>query len=64
MADPNSYRVTVIDIDVSFTRLVAFYVKAALAAIPAAIIVAVILRVIGALVAGLLVGSGFAPFLR
>jgi hypothetical protein len=62
MADPNSYRVTVTDIDVPFTRLVAFFVKAALAAVPAAIIVAIVLRVIGALLAGLLVGSGFAPF--
>jgi hypothetical protein len=61
MADPNSYRVTVTDIDVPFTRLVAFFVKAALAAIPAAIIVAIVLRVIGALLAGLLVGSGFGP---
>jgi len=62
MADPNSYRVTVTDIDVPLTRLVAFFVKAALAAVPAAIIVAIVLRVIGALLAGLLVGSGFAPF--
>ena len=64
MVDPNSYRVTVTDIDVPFTRLVAFFVKAALAAIPAAIIVAIILRVIGALIAGLLVNYGFAPFFR
>ena len=64
MVDPNSYRVTVTDIDVPFTRLVAFFVKAALAAIPAAIIVAIILRVIVALIAGLLVNSGFAPFFR
>jgi|tagenome__1003787_1003787.scaffolds.fasta_scaffold18565082_1 hypothetical protein len=64
MADPNSYRVTVTDIDVPFTRLVAFFVKAALAAIPAAVIVAIILRILGALVASLLVGSGFTPFLR
>ena len=64
MVDPNSYRVTVTDIDVPFTRLVAFFVKAALAAIPAAIIVAVILRIIGALLASLLVGTGFAPFFR
>ena len=65
MADPNSYRVTVTDIDVPFTtRLVAFFVKAALAAILAAVIVAIILRLIGALVASLLAGSGFAPFFR
>ena len=64
MVDPNSYRVTVTDIDVPFTRLVAFFVKAALAAIPAAIVVVVILRIVGALLASLLVGSGFAPFFR
>ena len=64
MVDPNSYRVTVTDIDVPFTRLVAFFVKAALAAIPAAVIVAIILRIVGGLVAWLLVGSGFAPFFR
>ena len=64
MVDPNSYRVTVTDIDVPFTRLVAFFVKAALAAIPAALIVAVVLRLIGALIAGLIVNVGYAPFLR
>ena len=64
MVDPNSYRVTVTDIDVPFTRLVAFFVKAALAAIPAAIIVAVVLRLIRALIAGLIVNVGYAPFLR
>ena len=64
MVDPNSYRVTVTDIDVPFARLVAFFVKAALAAIPAAIIVALVLRIVGALLAGLFLGSGFSPFFR
>lgn len=64
MVDPNSYRVTVTDIDVPFTRLVVFFVKAALAAIPAAIIVALVLRIVGALLAGLFLGSGFSPFVR
>ena len=32
-------RITIADIDIPFTRLVAFFVKASLAAIPAAIIV-------------------------
>ena len=62
MVDPNSYRVTVTDIDVPFTRLVAFFVKAALAAIPAAIIVAIVLRLMGALIAGLIVNVGYVPF--
>jgi hypothetical protein len=54
MVDPNSYRVTVTDIDVPFARLVAFFVKVAFAAIPAALIVAVILRLIVTLLAGVL----------
>lgn len=41
MADPNSYRTTITDIDIPFGRLVAFMVKASLAAVPAAIIVTV-----------------------
>ena len=38
MGEPQ-YRITVGDIDIPFGRLVAFFVKATLAAIPAAIIV-------------------------
>ena len=44
MADPQ-HRTVIADIDVPFTRLVAFFVKAALAAIPATLIVWVILAV-------------------
>lgn len=62
MADPNSYRVTVTDIDVPFGRLVAFFVKAALAAIPAMLIVALIVRVIAAVVAGAFLGLGRGSF--
>jgi hypothetical protein len=54
VADPNSYRVT--DIDIPFTRLVAVFVKVALASIPAALIVLVILRVIGWIVGRLFLG--------
>lgn len=54
--EPES-RVTVVDIDISFGRLVAFFVKASLAAIPAAIIVGLILMLIGVLVRGIF---GFA----
>ncbi len=54
MADPNSYRVTVTDIDVPFGRLVAFFVKASLAAIPAAIIVWLVIWLIGAIVLAVL----------
>ncbi|NNM71653.1 hypothetical protein [Enterovirga aerilata] len=54
--------VTLVDIDVPFGRLVAFFVKASLAAIPAAIIVWVILWLIAAVVWGLLGLSFFRPF--
>jgi hypothetical protein len=57
-----SHRVTLVDIDVPFGRLVAFFVKASLAAIPAAIIVWVILWLIAAVVWGLLGLSFFRPF--
>jgi hypothetical protein len=47
MADGPANRVTLVDLDVPFGRLVFFFVKAALAAIPAAIIVMIILMLIG-----------------
>ena len=54
--------VTVVDFDIPFGRLVAFFVKASLAAIPAAIIVWVILWLLAAVVWGLLGLSFFRPF--
>ena len=42
MPEPQN-RITIADIDIPFTRLVAFFVKASLAAIPAAIIVWVVI---------------------
>ena len=54
MADPNSYRTTITDIDIPFGRLVMFMVKASLAAIPAAIIVSVAVSLIVVVVVGLL----------
>jgi hypothetical protein len=54
--------ITLVNIDVPFGRLVAFFVKASLAAIPAAIIVWVILWLIAAAVWGLLGLSFFRPF--
>ncbi len=47
MADLPETRVRLIDIDVPFGRLVFFFVKAALAAIPAGIILMLILMFIG-----------------
>ena len=49
MANGPDNRVTLTDIDVPFGRLVFFFVKASLAAIPAAIIVFFILMLIGLL---------------
>jgi hypothetical protein len=54
--------VTVVDIDVPFGRLVAFFVKASLAAIPAAIIVWVVLWLIAAAVWAVLGLSFVRPF--
>jgi fatty acid desaturase len=53
--------VTVVDFDIPFGRMVAFFVKASLAAIPAAIIVWVILWLIAAVLVALL-GHSFRPF--
>jgi hypothetical protein len=59
MAEPQ-HRVTIGDIDIPFTRLVAFFVKASLAAIPAAIIVWIIVAVAWFVLA-LIFGAGQWP---
>ncbi len=53
MADVPETRVRLIDIDVPFGRLVFFFVKAALAAIPAAIIVMFMLMFVGFLLSAI-----------
>ena len=50
-------RVTIVDFRVPFLRLVLFFVKAALAAIPAAIIAGFIVMLIAAILAAALGGS-------
>ena len=45
--------VVLVDLDISFWRLVLFFVKASLAAIPAAIIAGFILMLIGIIIRGL-----------
>jgi len=57
MSDP-AQRFIIVDLRIPFVRLVLFFVKAALAAIPAAIIVGLLLMLATALVAGL-AGNGF-----
>jgi hypothetical protein len=54
---PEPTPIIVTDLRIPFFRLVMFFVKAALAAIPAAIIVAIILMVLGAILAVTLGGS-------
>ena len=50
MIEPQ-HRIVITDIDIPFTRLVAFFVKATLAAIPAAIIVWLIFVTVWSLLA-------------
>ena len=59
MAEPH-HRIVISDIDIPFGRLVAFFVKAALAAIPAAIIVWVVLMAMW-FVAAMIFGLAFWP---
>ncbi len=55
----NETSVTITDLRIPFWRLVAFFIKAAIAAIPAAIIVSIIMTVVYAALAGLLLGGMF-----
>jgi hypothetical protein len=50
-------RIVVVDLRIPFFRLVMFFIKASLAAIPAAIVVAIILAVLTAIIAALAGGS-------
>jgi hypothetical protein len=50
-------RIVVTDLRIPFLRLVVFFVKASLAAIPAAIIVAFVIILLTAIIAGLAGGS-------
>jgi hypothetical protein len=56
-------RVVVVDLRIPFVRLVLFFVKAALAAIPAAIIIGLLLMLVTALFAGL-AGDGGVVMMR
>ena len=49
----NGQRMVIVDLRIPFVRLMQFFVKAALAAIPAAIVVDFLLMVTTAIVAGL-----------
>jgi len=54
----NAQRFVIVDLRIPFVRLVLFFVKAALAAVPAAIILGLLLMLMTALVAGLLGDHG------
>jgi hypothetical protein len=57
-------RIVVVDLRIPFVRLVLFFVKAAIAAIPAAIIVGLLLMLITALFAALAGDSGVVMMRR
>ena len=57
-------RFVIVDLRIPFVRLVLFFVKAALAAIPAAIIVSFVLILATALFAGLAGDGGFVMMRR
>jgi hypothetical protein len=59
----NAQRIVIIDLRIPFFRLVMFFVKAALAAIPAAIIVGFLVMLITALIAALF-GDGGVLMMR
>ncbi len=58
MSDP-AQRIVIVDLRIPFLRLMLFFVKAALAAIPAAIIVGFLLMLVTALIAALVGDGGF-----
>ncbi len=55
----SAQRIVVVDLRVPFVRLVLFFIKAALAAIPAAIVVGFLLMLVTALIAALIGHGGF-----
>ena len=61
---PGNQRVIVVDLRIPFFRLVFFFVKVALAAIPAAIILGAIGMVVTAAIAAFLGGGDVDAFLR
>jgi len=61
--DEDAQRFVIIDLRIPFIRLVMFFVKAALAAIPAAIIVGFLIMVVTAFIAAF-VGDGGVLMMR
>jgi hypothetical protein len=55
----SAQRTVIVDLRIPFVRLVLFFIKVTLAAIPAAIIVGFLLMLVTALIAAVLGGSSF-----
>ncbi len=55
----NAQRFVIVDLRIPFVRLILFFIKAALAAIPAVIIVGFLLMLVTALIVGLVGDGGF-----
>jgi hypothetical protein len=64
LMNENAERFVIVDLRIPFIRLVLFFVKVALAAIPAAIIVGVLIMVVTALIAALVSDGGFLMMRR
>jgi hypothetical protein len=60
----DAQRFIIVDLRIPFFRLVLFFVKAALAAIPAAIVVGFLLMLVTALIAALVGDGGFLTMRR
>jgi hypothetical protein len=60
----NDQRFIIVDLRIPFARLVLFFIKAALAAIPATIIVSLLLMLVTALIAWFVGDGGFVMMRR
>jgi VIT1/CCC1 family predicted Fe2+/Mn2+ transporter len=60
----DAQRFVIVDLRIPFVRLVMFFIKAALAAIPAAIVVGFLLMLVTALIAALLGDTSFLGIRR
>ena len=64
MSENDAQRFVIVDLRIPFARLVLFFIKAALAAIPATIIVSLLLMLVTALIAWLAGDGGFVMMRR
>src|SRR5208282_715468 len=64
MSENDAQRFVIVDLRIPFARLVLFFIKAALAAIPATIIVSLLLMLVTALIAWFVGDGGFVMMRR